>query len=126
MVNTATVKGCTPTDSNLVETADDALKLMLESDKPNVKVMFDTIHALNRKEIPTDYVDKMRSNIIHVHISDLGRMPPGSHTDFSFLVEALKSIKYEGYLTMEIGLGDRGIDGNSLAKQALKYMRSLL
>ncbi len=116
----------TPADSNLVETADDALKLMRESKMDNVKVMFDTIHALYRKEIPSDYVDKMGNDLIHVHISDLDRMPPGTYTDFSFFIDALRAVRYPGYLTMEIGLGGRGIDGNSFAKKAYDYMKSIL
>jgi protein FrlC len=116
----------TPADSNLVETPDDALKLMRETKMDNVKVMFDTIHALYRKDIPADYVEKMGSHLAHVHVSDLDRLPPGSRTDFSFLVDALKSIGYKGYLAMEIGLGGRGVDANDFAKKSLEYMRRLL
>jgi protein FrlC len=116
----------TPADSNLVETPDDALKLMRDTKMDNVKVMFDTIHALYRKDIPADYVDKMGSDLVHVHISDLDRMPPGTSTDFTFLVDALKSIGYKGYLAMEIGLGGRGVDANSFAKKSLEYMRRIL
>jgi protein FrlC len=116
----------TPTDSNLVETPDDAIKMMRQSKMDNVKVMFDTIHALNRKDVPADYVDKMAGDLIHVHISDLDRMPPGTHTDFSFLIDGLKANNFQGYLTMEIGLGGRGIDANSFAKKAHDYMRKLL
>lgn len=39
----------TPADSNLVETADDVIKLIAEVRQPNVKAMFDTYHALYRK-----------------------------------------------------------------------------
>jgi protein FrlC len=116
----------TPADSNLVETPDDALKLMRETKMDNVKVMFDTIHALYRTDIPADYGEKMGSHLAHVHVSDLDRLPPGSRTDFSFLVDALKSIGYKGYLAMEIGLGGRGVDANDFAKKSLEYMRRLL
>ncbi len=116
----------TPTDSNLIETPDDALKLMRETKADNVKVMFDTIHALNRKDIPADYVEKMGSSLAHVHISDLDRTPPGTFTDFSFLIDSLKANGYNGYLTMEIGLSGRGVDANVFAKKSLVYMRSLL
>jgi len=116
----------TPADSNLVETPDDALKLMAETRMDNVKVMFDTIHALYRKDNPADYVDKMGSHLAHVHISDLERMPPGTYTDFSFVVDALKANGYKGYLAMEIGLGGRGIDCNGFAKRALENMKKYL
>ncbi len=116
----------TPSDSNLIETPDDALKLMRETRLDNVKVMFDTIHALYRKDIAADYVDKMGPDLAHIHVSDLDRMPPGTYTDFTFLVDALKANGYDGYLAMEIGLSGRGVDPNVFAKKALQYMRSIL
>lgn len=116
----------TPSDSNLIETAYDAVKLMKETGKKNVGVMFDTIHAFYRGDIITDYVDIMNSNLIHIHISDKERMPPGTFTDFKPLVEKLKSINYKGYLAMEIALGSRGIDGSDFALKAFNYMKSIL
>ena len=116
----------TPSDSNLIETADDALKLMRESKMDNVGLMFDSIHAYYRGDIPSDYVDKMGSNLIHVHLSDLNRMAPGTYNDFKPLVDALKAINYDGYLAMEIGLGGRGLDGNAFARKAYDYMKSII
>jgi len=116
----------TSMDSNVIETADDALALMRAVGMPNVKVMFDTIHVLYRKEILTDYVEKMGKDLVHVHISDLDRMPPGHATDCRLLVGALKKIDYKGYLAMEIGLGGRGIDPNAFARKAFDYMKPLL
>ena len=119
----------TPADSNLIETADDALKLMRDSGMNNVKVMFDTSHIFYRGEILTDYVEAMKSDLIYVHITDLDRMPPGTKTDFSLLINALKSINYQGYLTVEIGLGRMGHDGsspNGYAKKAYEYIKSII
>lgn len=115
----------TPSDSNLIETADDAIRLMKETKMDNVKLMFDTIHTFYRGDIPTDYVEKMGPDLINVHISDLKRMPPGSYSDFKFLIDALKQINYSGYLTMEVGSG-RGLDGNEFAKKSFDYMKSIL
>lgn len=116
----------TPQDSNLIETADDAIDLMKSVSLDNIGVMFDSIHALYRKEILTDYVERMGKDIIHVHISDIDRMPPGTTTDFEFMIEALKKVGYDGYLAMEIGLGGRGVDPNSFAKRAYNYIKELL
>ena len=99
---------------------------MREANLDNVKVMFDTIHVFYRKEIMTDYVEKMGNNLIHLHISDLERTPPGTYTDFKPLVDALKKIDYKGYLTVEIGLKGRGIDSNLYAKKSYDYMKSIM
>jgi protein FrlC len=116
----------TSMDSNVIETADDALALMHAVNMPNVKVMFDTIHVLYRKEIITDYIERMGRDLVHIHVSDLDRMPPGYATDFRLMVDALKKIDYKGYLAMEIGLGGRGVDPNAFARKAFEYMKPLL
>jgi fructoselysine 3-epimerase len=116
----------TPSDSDLIETAHDAVKLMKETGKDNVKVMFDTIHAFYRGDIISDYIDIMAPYLAHIHISDKDRMPPGTFTDFKPMVEKLKSIGYKEYLTMEIGLGKRGTDISDYARKSLEYMNSIL
>jgi len=115
----------TPEVSNLLETADDAIKLMKEVDMENVKVMFDTIHAYYRGDIPTDYVDRMGKDLVHMHISDVDRTPPGTNNDFKGLIEALKEIKYDRYLTMEIGFVG-SIDPNDFARRSYEYLKSLI
>ncbi len=116
----------TSMDSNVIETADDALELMRSAGQPNVRVMFDTIHVLYRKEIITDYVERMGRDLAHIHVSDVDRLPPGAVTDFRPMIEALKKLDYDGYLSMEIGLGGRGIDPNAFALKAYEYMKSIL
>lgn len=117
----------TPTDSNLIEDCDDAITLMREVDRPNVKLMFDTIHAMYRNEVPTDYVYRMGKDLHHVHLSDMDRLPPGADRgDFVGLVEALKEIGYEGYLAMEIGFNRRDVEPDQVARQAYEYVKPLV
>lgn len=116
----------TPADSNLIETADDALNLMEKANMENVKVMFDTFHVLYRNDIMSDYVKRMGKNLINVHVSDLDRLPPGSKSDFRPFVEALKEVEYQGYLTMEIGYGNRSNDPDVFARKSLEYLKSII
>lgn len=116
----------TSMDSNVIETADDAIDLIRSVGLENVKVMFDTIHVLYRKEIITDYIERMGKDLVHLHVSDVDRMPPGFQTDFTLMIEALRKVGFNGYLTMEIGLGGRGIDPNAFAKKAYDYMKKIM
>ncbi|MGH3088088.1 MAG: sugar phosphate isomerase/epimerase family protein, partial [Rubrobacteraceae bacterium] len=117
----------TPTDSNLIESCDDAIELMEQVSSPSVKLMFDTIHVLYRNEVPTDYVHRMGPNLHYVHLSDEDRLPPGAgRCDFVGLVEALKEVGYEGYLTMEIGFNRRDVEPDQIARQAYEYMKPLM
>ena len=112
--------------TNLIETADDAMELMRSIARDNVKVMFDTLHALYRNEIPADYVRAMRDDLVHIHVSDSNRVIPGEgRVDWIGLMQALTECGYDGYLTMEIGLDSRTADPDQIARTALKFLKAI-
>jgi fructoselysine 3-epimerase len=112
--------------TNLIETADDAMELMRSVARDNVKVMFDTFHALYRNEIPADYVRAMRDDLMHIHLSDSNRVIPGEgRVDWIGLMQALNECGYDGYLTMEIGLDSRTADPDQIARTALKFLKGI-
>jgi fructoselysine 3-epimerase len=116
-----------PADGNLLESADDGIEMMRAVDAPNVKLMFDTIHAMYRNEVPTDYVYRMGKDLRYVHLSDVDRLPPGQgRGDFIGLVQALTDIGYDGFLSMEIGFNYRNAQPDKFAREAYEYMKSLL
>jgi protein FrlC len=112
--------------TNLIETADDAMELMRSVARDNVKVMFDTLHALYRNEIPSDYVRVMRDDLVHVHVSDSDRVIPGEgRVDWIGLMQALNECGYSGYLTMELGLDGRAADPDQIARTALRFLKGV-
>jgi protein FrlC len=116
----------TPADSNLIESADDALGLMSQSGLANVKVMFDTFHAIYRNEPSTDYVYRMGKDLAHLHLSDVDRLAPGSGGyDFRPLLKALTEVRYDGWLSMEVLFNRRAVDPDSIAQKSLEHLRSL-
>ena len=116
-----------PADGNLIESLDDGVELMRSVDAPNVKLMFDTIHAMYRNEVPTDYVYRMGNDLRYVHLSDIDRLPPGQgRGDFVGLVQALTDIGYDGYLSMEIGFNYRNAQPDKFAREAYEYMKPLV
>jgi protein FrlC len=117
----------TSADSNLVDDCDDVIAMMAEVDRPNVKAMFDTYHTLYRNEVPTDYVYRLGRDLQHIHIADVNREPPGSGVvDYVSLIEALRAVGYDGYLTMEIGFNRRNVEPDDMARRAHDYLRNLL
>ncbi|SEP42043.1 sugar phosphate isomerase/epimerase family protein [Propionispora vibrioides] len=116
----------TPTDSNLVETADDALIMKDQVGMDNVFVMFDTAHALYRNEPPTDYIYRMGNDLKHVHLTDYDRKAPGTGgCDFVAIMQALKDVDYAGYVTMETGFPTRGIHPDSCARISLENLKAI-
>jgi protein FrlC len=116
----------TSADSNLIESAGDALKLREQTGLANVKVMFDTYHALFRSEVSTDYVYEMAPHLAHIHCADIDRLPPGEGVvDWEGVLRAAKTVNFDGYLTMEIGFNTRRADPDRYARSALAYLKGL-
>lgn len=116
----------TSANSNLIDTAGHALKLQDDSGLDNVKVMFDTFHALYRNEVSSDYVYEMAPHLAHVHFADIDRKPPGEGViDFVGVMQALKDIDFKGYVTMEIGFAARNVEPDRYARSAITYLKGV-
>lgn len=117
----------TSADSNLIDSCDDTLDLIEHVAKPNVAAMFDTFHTLYRNEVPTDYVYRMAEKLKHIHLADIDRQAPGNGVvDYPSLIAALKEVKYDGYITMEIGFNRRNVEPDEIARSAHDYIRGLI
>ncbi|MDE0304934.1 MAG: sugar phosphate isomerase/epimerase [Albidovulum sp.] len=117
----------TSADSNLVDSCDDVMTMMAEVGRANVKAMFDTYHTLYRNEVATDYVYRLKEDLAHIHLADIDRNPPGSGVvDYVSLIESLRDIEFDGYLTMEIGFSRRNVEPDDMARRAYDYMKSIL
>jgi fructoselysine 3-epimerase len=114
-------------DTNFVDKGEEAIEMMEEVNKPNVKLMFDTFHTLYRKEPSSDYIYRMGKNLRHMHISDNNRLPPGQgRGDFISVINSLKDIDFDGYLTMELGFDRRDIEPDFVARQSYEYLKPLV
>ena len=112
--------------TNLIETADDAIELMQSVEHSNVKLMFDTLHALYRNEIPADYARAMGKDLVHIHVSDKNRVLPGEgQVDWVGLLQVLRESDFDGFITMEVGLDARSADPDRIARTALAYLKDV-
>lgn len=90
-------------DVNLIETTQDQLRLLDEVDHPNTAAMMDTAHAAHRGESPAAYVEELADHLVHLHLADTDRLPPGEG-DLSFraFFDRLDDVGYDGHYTAEI------------------------
>jgi fructoselysine 3-epimerase len=124
--NIVLVVEATAASTNLIETADDALELMRSVSRKNVKVMLDTLHIIYRNDIPADYVRVMGKDLVHVHVSDRDRLLPGEgRVDWLGFMQALLEAKFDGFVTMEIGIDSRLADPDQIARTALSYLKGV-
>lgn len=93
-----------------LNTAADAKALCDQIGHPNVGVLFDTFHAnIEEKDISAGY-RTVGKHLKHVHTCENDRGIPGSgHVEWDSVFQALRDLKYDGWLTIEsfgFALGD--------------------
>lgn len=98
-------------ESDLVTTVDDALKITGEIGSDKLGILLDIGHAAIIKESLTDCVKKLHESrsVFHIHIDDNNGLmdehliPGRGKINFIPFLKELKKIKYEGFLTVELG-----------------------
>jgi protein FrlC len=117
----------TTADTNLIDTAADARRMMEEVAASNVKLMFDTFHANFAGVSFESYVEDMGAELVNIHMADTDRRAIGEgRIDWLPCVGRLVASSYGGYVTVETGFGRRGIEPSEVARQSLKHLRQCL
>ncbi len=89
-------------ETYFLNTAADAAALCAEVDHPNVGILFDTFHAnIEEKSIPSAF-RTVGPRLKHVHTCENDRGTPGTgHVDWAGVFQALRDLRYDGWLTIE-------------------------
>ncbi len=89
-------------ETYFLNTAADAAKLAEQIDHPNIGILFDTFHAnIEEKQIAAGYLT-VGPHLKHVHTCENDRGIPGSgHVEWDQVFQALHSMNYDGWLTIE-------------------------
>lgn len=117
----------TTADTNLIDSAADAQRMMNECNAPNVGLMFDTCHVAYEGQSLPSYVTAMGDKLLHIHAADTGRTAIGKgNMDWNILLQSLADHRYKGVFTVETGFGNRNIDPIGVARSSLSYLREQL
>ncbi len=89
-------------ETYFLNTAADAVVLCDAIGHPNVGILFDTFHAnIEEKDVPAAYRIVGR-HLKHVHTCENDRGIPGTgHVDWPGVFQALRDLRYDGWLTIE-------------------------
>lgn len=90
-------------ETDMVNTADQALSLVREVNMPNIQISLDTFHCnIEEKSIP-DAIRKVgKERLCHIQGNECDRGTPGTgHLDWSGINQALIEIGYEGAIVIE-------------------------
>lgn len=89
-------------ETYFLNTTEDAVKLCAEIDHPNVGILWDTFHANIEEKDPAAALLTTGPFLKHVHTSENDRGTPGTgHVDWPAVLAALKTLRYDGWLTIE-------------------------
>ncbi len=122
-------------ETYLINRLDDAVALRDAVDLDNVGVMGDVFHLnIEEASIP-EAITRAGKHLLHFHLCDNNRAAPGmGHVDFRPILRALKTVKYQGFLTMELltphwphdaGLGPEFLADDGFPLQARDYITEL-
>ena len=90
-------------ESNFINSMEEGVEFIKKINRPDIGLLADTFH-MNIEE-PSIYgsIIKAKDFITHVHFADSNRWAPGyGHLDFPKIVDTLKEIGYQGYVSAEI------------------------
>jgi len=90
-------------ESNFINTLNEGIEFIKRVGASNLGLLADTFH-MNIEEVSIyDSIVQAKDYITHVHFADSNRWAPGcGHLDFVKIVQTLKKIGYQGYVSAEI------------------------
>lgn len=111
-------------NAELINTMDDALRMLEEVGSENILVMADVFHIFEENDSLRETVLKAGKRLGYVHLSDSNRLTPGKgKLNLREHINALKEINYDGYLTMEF---DAGSSPDESLREAAKHLMNFL
>ena len=115
------------TDTNFINTVEEASRLVREIRHPNFKMMLDCRSAAaEEKSITESLIRGLDSRMIrHIHVNDAsGRGPGFGNTQFAPILKTLVKNGYKGYISVEVFAFDP--DPQTIASRSIGYLRGIL
>lgn len=90
-------------DTDVVNTVDQAVRIVEEINHPAVQSMFDFHNTTDEREPLPVLVKRHFSRIRHVHVNEMdGRYPGTGNFDFRPVFQALADLKYSRWVSLEV------------------------
>jgi len=113
-----------PEETNFINTAGEAARMIEEIDSPNFQLLLD-VKAMSSESKPiAQIIRENRSILKHFHANDANLRGPGfGNTDFVPIAAALREIDYMGWVSVEVF--DFSPDPVTIAVKSMEYLRSV-
>ena len=112
----------TPAETNFMNTATEAVRLIERLQNPWVKLHLD-VKAMAAEPRPrTEVIREYAAYTKHFHANDTNQRGPGfGETDFKPLFAALRETGYDGWVSVEVF--DYSPDPDTIARESIRYMK---
>jgi D-psicose/D-tagatose/L-ribulose 3-epimerase len=89
-------------ETNLINTAAQALEVIERVDSPALGILLDTFHMNVEEKHPAAAIRAVGQHLVHFHACGADRGTPGTdHTDWTAIAQALADIAYDGPIVIE-------------------------
>ncbi len=90
-------------ETNLLNTVEQGLEFLSTLKTKNVKLLLDLFHTNIEETNVAESIRRAGPAVGHVHFTDSNRRAAGfGHTQFAPIIQALRDIQFDGYLSAEI------------------------
>ncbi len=108
-------------ETNLINTVNEAFVLIAEMEPPLLKTMIDLYH-FHKNEERYDELKHGETLISHIHLSNDARGFPSKREEIADLFQYLRSISYDGTVSIEASTSDFQSD----ARQTLSLLKTII
>ena len=116
------VEPLSPAETNFINTAAEAVRLVEAVDHPACRLHLDVKAMCSEPQPIPQIIHESRAALAHFHANDENLRGPGfGNTDFAPIAEALRSVGYDGYVSVEVF--DYSPDPETIAVDSLAYLR---
>ena len=111
-----------PTETNFINTAEEAIRFVKQIGNPNFKVILD-VKAMSSESKPIpQIIQESWPNFAYFHANDKNLKGPGfGDVDFVPIAEALKAVGYDGYVSVEVFKFEDG--PAAIATGSIQYLK---
>lgn len=111
-----------PGETNYLNTASHAVKLIRLLNHPNVKLHLDVKAMADEAETASEVIRANAAYTAHFHANDPNRRGPGfGSVDFKPIFQALRESRYDGWVSVEVF--DYSPDADTIARESIRYMK---
>ncbi|MDD5482356.1 MAG: 5-keto-L-gluconate epimerase [Kiritimatiellae bacterium] len=111
-------------ETRLINTIEEGGELVRKIKHDNLKLLIDTFHMNIEEPSICGSIVKAKPFLGHVHFSDSNRRPPGcGHLGFLDVMDVLKGIGYNKYISMEMMPWPTPAEA---ARQSVEYIKGIL